>query len=115
MLELLKKTILIGAGIASITKDKLEELTRDLVRRGELSEKEGRDLVQDLLKKSKEAKKELETRVEKIAADALSRMNIPTRKEIQELREKIERLEREKVREQSKRDKEQLEKDIDKV
>jgi polyhydroxyalkanoate synthesis regulator phasin len=94
MLDILKKTILIGAGLASLTREKMESAINDLIRRGELTEKEGRDLVDDLLKRSREMKKDLETRVEKIVEDALIRRNIPTRKEILDLRERIERLEK---------------------
>ncbi len=95
MIDLLKKTILIGIGLASLTKEKMEELTDELVKKGEMSEKEGRELVDDLLNRSKEARKELDSRIEKIVADALDRFNVPNRKEIAELRQRIAVLEQE--------------------
>jgi len=97
MIDLLKKTILIGVGLVSMTREKMEEIANDLVKRGELSEKEGRDLVDELLTKSKDAKKDFETRMEKMLADALNRLNIPTRKEIQELKQRIAILEKENM------------------
>jgi polyhydroxyalkanoate synthesis regulator phasin len=94
MLEILRKTLLIGAGLASLTREKMESAINDLVRRGELTEKEGRELVDDLFKRSMEMKKDMEARMEKIVEDTLTRWNIPTRKEILELRERVERLEK---------------------
>jgi len=97
MIDLLKKTILIGIGLASLTREKMEELTDELVRKGELSEKEGRELVDDLLARSKDARKDLEARVEKIMTDTLAKWNIPTRKELAELRQRISVLEQERA------------------
>jgi polyhydroxyalkanoate synthesis regulator phasin len=44
MLDLLKKTILTGIGIASMTKDKVEELAKKIVKETKLSEEEGKKL-----------------------------------------------------------------------
>ncbi len=38
MLKLLKKGSLIGLGLASLTREKVEELVDELVRRGEIAE-----------------------------------------------------------------------------
>jgi len=97
MKDLLKKTILIGAGLASITKDKIEEIANDLVKKGELTEKEGRDLIDDLFNKSKEARKDLEAKIEKLVDDILTKCNIPTRKEFQELKQRVAALEKENM------------------
>ncbi len=96
-MDLLKKTILIGVGLASMTREKMEEIANDLVKKGELSEKEGRELLDDLLTKSKDARKDLEGRMERMLADTLNRLNIPTRKEIQELKQRIAILEKENM------------------
>ncbi len=94
MLEFLKKMILFGSGLASLTREKIEETVAEIVKKGELSEKEGRELVLDLAEKSKRAKKELKEKMEKIVADTLNKLNIPTRKELDELKTKIERMEK---------------------
>lgn len=97
MKDILRKTLLIGVGLVSVTREKIEEITDDLIKKGELSEKEGRDLLNEMLEKSREARKDLEARMEQIVADALNRFNIPTRKEIQELKQRIAVLEKENV------------------
>jgi len=60
MLELIKKTVLSGVGL---TRDKIEELAKDLTEKGEMSEKEGKELVEELVKKSERAGKDLESKV----------------------------------------------------
>jgi polyhydroxyalkanoate synthesis regulator phasin len=55
--EGLKKALdtgfLLSIGIASIAKENLEKVSKDLVKKGRLNEKQGRKVVNDLLKKSK--------------------------------------------------------------
>ena len=95
MFDLLKKTIWLGAGLAAMTAEKIEEAVGEIVKRGQLSEKEGKELVAYLIEKSKKAKKELAERVEKIITITLRKMNMPSRKEMEELRSRVERLEKE--------------------
>ena len=95
MLEFIKKAIFIGAGLASMTAEKIEEAVAEIVRKGEISEKQGRDLVQELKERSGKARKDLGDRVEKMIEEALQKLKIPTRKEVDELKARIERLEKE--------------------
>jgi polyhydroxyalkanoate synthesis regulator phasin len=66
MLDLIKKTMLTGVGLAAMTKDKVEELAKELAEKEKHTEKEGKELVDDLLKKSEKAKKDLEAEIEKV-------------------------------------------------
>jgi polyhydroxyalkanoate synthesis regulator phasin len=93
MTNFFKKGILIGMGLVAVTKDKAEELVSELVKRGELSEKEGREAVDDLVNKSKEAKTELTKKVEGIVSATLKKLNVPTQEELSKLKERIDKLE----------------------
>lgn len=95
MKDLLRKTMLMAIGLASFTREKIEEVAGELVKRGEMSEKEGRDFIDELTAKSKELKKDLESRTEKAVNDALKRVNVPSRQEIEELKSRIAVLEEE--------------------
>ena len=97
MFDLIKKTILTGVGLAAMTRDKFEELAKELTERGEISEKEGKELVDDLLKKSKQAKEDLEKQVEKLVQQTLGTLQIPSKKEVEELAARIEKLEARKT------------------
>jgi len=96
MFELIKKSIFIGAGLASMTAEKIEEAVSEIVKKGEISEKQGRDLVQDLLDKSSKVRKELAERIDKLVQDKLQKLNVPTRRELDELQARIAQLEKDK-------------------
>jgi polyhydroxyalkanoate synthesis regulator phasin len=96
MFDILKKTILFGAGLASMTREKMEKFVDEMVNKGEISEKEGRELVEDLIERSRKAKKDFEDGVGKAVAKALKKLNIPQRDEIEALRARIEELEKSK-------------------
>ncbi|MCK5320746.1 phasin family protein [Candidatus Parcubacteria bacterium] len=94
MTDLIKKTILTGLGIASLTKEKAEKLVKDLIKEGEVSEGEGSKLVKELLEKMEDNKKAMEKKIEKTVCDVLKKLNIPSRKDIIGLNSKIEKLEK---------------------
>ena len=94
MSDLIKKTILTGLGIASLTKEKAEKLVKDLIKEGEVSEGEGSKLVKDLLEKVEDNKKTIEKQVEDTVKNVLKKINIPSRKDITELDKKIEKLDK---------------------
>lgn len=93
MLDLMKKGILIGIGVASLTKDRVEELVEKIAEENKLSEEEGRKLVKELLEKSEEARKEFQDQVGKRVKETLKTMDIPSREEFQSLNTRIEKLE----------------------
>jgi len=94
MIDLIKKGFLAGLGLAAMTRDKAEELVKVAIEKGEISEKEGKGLVDKLLKRSEEAIKDLETKVEGIVRKALEKMNVATKDDISEIEEKIKNLEK---------------------
>jgi len=94
MFEFIKKAIFIGAGLATMTAEKIEEAVEEIVKKGEISEKQGKELIQDLKEKSGKAKKDFGERIDKVVNDTLQKLNIPTRTEVEELRARIEQLEK---------------------
>ncbi len=93
MFDLLKKTILTGIGIASLTKDKIEELGKKISEESKLSAEEGKKLVNDLLKQSEKAREDLENQVQKLVKIALEKLDIPTREDLNRLEKRIIKLE----------------------
>ncbi|MBC8527217.1 MAG: phasin family protein [Candidatus Cloacimonetes bacterium] len=93
MLDLLKKTLLTGIGIAALTKEKIEEVAKKIAKDSKLSEKEGKKLVKDLLEKSDEARKNLEKQVTELVKNAMKKLSIPTREDLQKLEKQVKKLE----------------------
>ncbi len=83
-----------GAGLAIMTTEKVQEIMDELVKKGEMTEKEAREAVSEFVEKSKQAKKDLEDKMEQTVTSLLNRLNIPTRKEVEEMKKRLARLEK---------------------
>jgi polyhydroxyalkanoate synthesis regulator phasin len=92
MNDLLRKVVLTGIGLATLTKEKIEEVVKDVVEKGKLSEKEGKEFVDELLKKSEGAKEKVEGQIEKALQATLRKMNLVTRDEFSKLEKQIKQL-----------------------
>jgi len=93
MLESIHKMFLAGVGLAAMTKDKIDEHVKELVEKGKLSEKEGREIADEMLKKSKQAKDDLEKQVEKQVQQTLQALQIVSKEDVEKLTARIEKLE----------------------
>ena len=54
MIDLIKKALYTGVGLAVLTKEKAEELVQELTKQAKLSEQEGKELFDGLLKQSEQ-------------------------------------------------------------
>ncbi|RLI47339.1 MAG: hypothetical protein DRO73_11815 [Candidatus Thorarchaeota archaeon] len=93
MLDLTRKAILTSVGLGLIARDKLDELVQKIREENKLTEEESRKLAQELLDQSDEARKNLEEEVKKTVGDALKGLDIPSRKDFEDLKARIEKLE----------------------
>ncbi|MDI9570563.1 MAG: hypothetical protein QM278_07550 [Pseudomonadota bacterium] len=93
MFDALRKAVLFGAGLAVMTTEKMRDFAEELVRKGEISEKEAREILGEWMERSKLARREMEVKTEAMVDKALRRMNLPTRSELEELKERLAKLE----------------------
>lgn len=92
MIDLVKKTLLTGVGVAALTKEKIEEVAKDFIEKGKMSEQEGRTLVDDLVARSEESRVELQKQIESKVASVLERMDLAKKSEVDALKVEIEGL-----------------------
>jgi len=92
MKEMLKNVMYAGIGAAFLTKEKVEDLSRDLIEKGKMSQEEGKQFVDELIRKSENAKDQLDLWINKRVEDRVNQLNLATKDEIAELRRKIEEL-----------------------
>jgi polyhydroxyalkanoate synthesis regulator phasin len=92
MLDLLKKGMLTGIGLALKTKDEVEDLVKELQKKGEMSETEGRKFLDDVQKRYDETQEKLEKRVEDAVKNFLKKTKIVTTDELKELKKEIREL-----------------------
>jgi polyhydroxyalkanoate synthesis regulator phasin len=96
MQDFMKRIRLVSLGLFYMGKEKVEESVAELIKRGEISQKEGMTLMNELVSKSKAATKELEMRIHKVMADTQEKLHAPLKKEMDGLRKRIEKLEKRK-------------------
>jgi len=92
MIELIKKAVLTGVGIASLTKDKIEDLAKELVVKGKMSEQEGEKLVQEILDRAEESRTNINNQTEKIVRKTITKMQLASREDIENLQAEVEKL-----------------------
>jgi polyhydroxyalkanoate synthesis regulator phasin len=92
MIDLVKKALYTGLGLALLTKEKAEEVVKDLTRQAELSEQEGKELLDGLLERSEEARRDVQSRLEETISAAVKRLNLATKDEVANLRAKVDEL-----------------------
>jgi polyhydroxyalkanoate synthesis regulator phasin len=92
MFELFKKTITTGLGAMLLTRDKVEELLKDLVEQGRISQKEAEEIIDELVSKAEKDKEEAKDKVKKEVGGILDKAGFGKSKEITELKEEVRNL-----------------------
>lgn len=92
MKDMLKNMFYIGAGAAFLTKEKLEELKTELIEKGKMTQDEGKQFIDDIVKKSDEAKSQLNQQIHDAITAQLKNIDIATGDDIAHLRIQIEEL-----------------------
>ena len=92
MPDLIKKTLLAGVGLALKTWDEVEDLAKELVDKGKMSEKDGTKFLKDMQKRYEETQKKLEARVEKTVKDFLKKANVVTSDELKAVKKEVREL-----------------------
>jgi polyhydroxyalkanoate synthesis regulator phasin len=93
MLEFLKKSVFTAVGLAVMTRDKIEELGKKMVEEAKMSETEGKQFIDELVKKSDETRLAMEKIINEKLDALLKGLKIPTRAEFNELDIRIRKLE----------------------
>lgn len=93
LFETLKKTLYAGVGLAFFTRDKLEEMGKRMAEEAKLSEEDAKKFIDEVLKKSEDAKDAFEKAVGSGVKATLERLDIPRRAELKALEERVRILE----------------------
>jgi polyhydroxyalkanoate synthesis regulator phasin len=92
MLNIIKKSMLTGIGLALIAKDEVEDLAKELVNKGKMSETEGSKFLEDLQKRYDETQKRLEEKVQQAVKDFMKKADVVTGDELKGLKKEIRDL-----------------------
>ena len=92
--DILRKMGLFGIGVISLTKEKVEELSRELIQKGDLTQEEGKKFVHDVLSEKEKQVKDIEKQVNTKVQEFINKSGIVTKKDTQALEKRIEELEK---------------------
>ncbi len=95
-LSILRQVVMAGIGAVNLAQNEVEGLVTKLVDKGDIAEKDGRSLINEFMQKRKkraeESGKRVEAEIERRMESLLGRMNIPSKKAIETLTQKVAEL-----------------------
>lgn len=89
MSDLLRKAISLGVGVAVASKEKIEQLTEELVAKGELGRNESKDFVKQMLAKGEEQRQQMKTMVQDQVRRVLEELDVATKRDTAKLEERL--------------------------
>jgi polyhydroxyalkanoate synthesis regulator phasin len=95
MKELLHKAWLFGVGVFDFTKDKVEALVQEMVRRGEITQQEGPEAVKQLLAKAQSAQEAMVAKVKELTKSAIDEIKVAKASDLAALEKRVAALEKE--------------------
>lgn len=93
MKDLIKKGLALGLGFAVVSKEQIEKFVEELVKKGEFSASESKDLVNELIQKGEEQHQEINTKLRQQVQKMLDELSIPRKEDIDRLEKRIAQLE----------------------
>ena len=98
-IELVRKMLLAGVGAVAMSRDETEQFVAKLVERGELAQKDAEKLLRDVRSRLRQSRPDVQEQAEKVTSRAqqgmeefLNRLNIPSKRDIEDLSAKIAQL-----------------------
>ncbi|MGA8572036.1 MAG: phasin family protein [Desulfobaccales bacterium] len=95
MKEFLQKAWSFGLGLFDFTKEKVESLVEEMVRRGEITKQEAPEAVKQLLGRAQEAQTAMVDKVKELVAKALAEMKLARAADLEALAKRVAALEEE--------------------
>jgi polyhydroxyalkanoate synthesis regulator phasin len=92
MAGLLEKSLLLGLGVLTLTRDKVVEFVNKLVEEGEVRPEEAPGVVDRLVARGEEEREQLRRMVERELDKVRASAPMASRKDIEELSQKVDEL-----------------------
>lgn len=93
MLDLVKKTMFAGVGVAVVTRDKVLESLDELVERGKLSKDEAAAMSDKILEEGQVETEKAKVEASKLFSEMLNRANVVTKDQYEALAARVTALE----------------------
>ncbi len=90
----LKQLLMIGVGTTSLAAEKMKEVSEQLVQEGQINSDQAKGIVDDFMDKIQSEQGNFQSQMEKQVRNILQDLGVPRQSEMDELRGRIDRLER---------------------
>lgn len=94
LLDYVRKVLLASIGAVALAQDEMEEFVNKLVERGQIAEQDARKLLKDVTERRTRTTAKAEETLDRRVEELLSRMNVPTKSDLDMLSAKITALTR---------------------
>ncbi len=95
MEDLFKKFIYTSVGVVAHTAEKIQQSVNKLIDENKISAEEGKKIVDDFIKNTNTKREEFESQLKSITEKVVKGLNYAKKEEMEELRGRIEALEKE--------------------
>jgi polyhydroxyalkanoate synthesis regulator phasin len=90
----IKQLLMVGVGTTSLVAEKLREVSEQWVREGKINPEQAQEFVNDLMQQIQAEQGNFEEQMERQMRNALQDLGVPRQNELDELRGRIDRIER---------------------
>jgi poly(hydroxyalkanoate) granule-associated protein len=90
----LKQLLMLGVGTTSMAAEKIKEASDQWVKEGKINPDQAKGIVDDLLQKIQSDQGNIQSQMERQVRNILQDLGVPRQSEVDELRGRIDRLER---------------------
>ncbi|MBE9189208.1 phasin family protein [Gloeocapsopsis crepidinum LEGE 06123] len=90
----IKQLLMVGIGTTSLVAEKLREVSDELVRDGKLRPDQAKEFIDNLMQQLKSEQGNVEEQMQRQMRNMLQDLGVPRQAEMDELRGRIDRLER---------------------
>ena len=90
----IKQLLMFGVGTTSLVADKVKEVSEEWVKEGKINPDQAKGMVDDLMDHLKSEQGSFEEQMERQMRNMLQDLGVPRQSEVDELRGRIDRLER---------------------
>src|SRR3712207_2539869 len=102
MLDELRRVALFSSGVVELTRHQAEQVVKDLVKSGDVRRQQASTAAKELIDRSKQNRKELLRFVRGEIQNQIEALGLATRRDLDRLERRINRLEAERKTERSK-------------
>lgn len=91
--DLVERAFMAGMGAAAITKDRVQDLVDDLVKKGQIDAEEGKEVLDRLVSRSREEARTVLKKADSSLHSAYRNLGLGSSRDLEEIDSRIEQLE----------------------